>query len=162
MLRKLTIAAAAVAFAAASGAASAAEMPAYGTKNFVPGGDTPSYLSHENAAAPVGSADRDINDWAEASPSEPAVLESASSGTSRHGKYASTRGSSKRHGGKPAGRSAHVAKGKPTTSTRTASSRKSSAPHSTAGVTKVKATKPSRATKSTARHAAAQPAATRG
>ncbi len=170
MQRKLTIAVVAIAFALAGGAAMAAEMPTYGTKNFVPGGDTPSYLSHENAAAPVGSADRtaadaDINDRAESAPADTAPEPVARAGTSRHGKYASTGRSSKRYA-RSGGRSTHGAKSKSAASTRTVSSRKSSASHMAAskseGVTKVKAVKPTKSTKTTARHAMAKPTARGG
>jgi hypothetical protein len=165
MRRKLTIAAA-VAVALASGAAAAAEMPAYGTKNFVPGADTPAYLSHESAAAPVGAADRDINDRAEVAAFSTPAEESASPGASRRGKHAAAGRSSKRHGAsaRSSSRSAHTAKGKTTTAARTASGGKSVAHGAvrSSGVTKVKATKPARSSKSTARHAATKPAVKSG
>lgn len=56
MPNKLATLVTAVAFAASIVPAHAAGMPDTGTKNFVPGGDAPSYLTNENLAVAPGSA----------------------------------------------------------------------------------------------------------
>ena len=56
MANRLAILAIAATFAAATMTAHAAGMPDSGTKNFVPGGDAPSYLTNENLSVAPGSA----------------------------------------------------------------------------------------------------------
>jgi hypothetical protein len=104
---KLTIAAAAAAFALASGPVFAVEMPAYGSKNFTTPGVAPSYFTNENGAASVRGPDTAAapaaDETDDATVSDVPVV---NPGTGRHGKSGKqASGKSKGHGG-----STHYAK----------------------------------------------------
>jgi hypothetical protein len=105
---KLTIAAAAAAFALASVPVLAGEMPAYGTKNFTAPGVAPSYFTNESGAASVrGPETAAIPDETDDAAAVDVPL--VNPGTGRHGKHASggkhISGKSKDYGG-----STHYAK----------------------------------------------------
>jgi hypothetical protein len=94
---KLTIALVAAAFALASYPASAADMPADGTKNFTAPGDAPSYFTNETVPATARVANQaTFTEVEEATaPEEPA--------TDRGSKRASARKSTKHASGKSKG-----------------------------------------------------------
>jgi len=108
---KLTIAAAAAAFALASVPVLAGEMPAYGTKNFTAPGVAPSYFTNESGAASIRGPET------AAIPDEPddaaaADVPLVNPGTGRHGKHASGGKSGRHASGKSGdnGGSTHYAK----------------------------------------------------
>jgi len=105
MQMKLTIAAAAAAFALASFPALAVEMPDYGSKNFTTPGVAPSYFTNENGAVTIRGPDTAAAPAAdETDDATPSDVPLVNPGTGRHGKHASV-GKSKGHGG-----STHYAK----------------------------------------------------
>ncbi len=128
MANRLAIAIFAAAFAASTIAAYAAGMPDTGTKNFVPGSDAPAYLVNGNLAVAPGSAGQSPLGTAYNEPTGPASQTSSAAPspqprTSRHGRFAGRRNST-RH---PAaahtrGRAFHAATTRPAT-TRTARTR---------------------------------------
>ena len=69
----------------------AIELPDYGSKNFSPSGDTPSYFANESAPVSARTADTTERDWSVVDEMAPARrYESARSGHSRggrHGRY---------------------------------------------------------------------------
>jgi hypothetical protein len=107
---KLTITFLAGAFACACLPAFAVELPDYGSKNFSPSGDTPSYFANETTPVSARTADTTQSDWSavdEIAPARP-TFEGTRSSYSRsggHGRYAVARRSG-RHG---AGRSVEMA-----------------------------------------------------
>lgn len=98
--------------------AHAVEMPASGTKNFIPGGGTPSYFTNENGAASAAAADRtsfdDVVDQTVRAPQFRSRPVHSAAATRRHGKLAVSHASGKRSAAKTAakGRSTHLASAK--------------------------------------------------
>src|SRR5215813_12758390 len=99
---KLTITALAGVLGFACLPAFAVDLPDYGSKNFSPSGDTPSYFANESAPVSARTADTTERDWS-------AVDESARASHSRggrHGRYAIA-GRSGRQGVSRSGGSSH-------------------------------------------------------
>jgi hypothetical protein len=70
----------------------AAGMPEIGTKNFIPGGDTPSYLTNENLTVAPGEPDNAFDPTVSPAHSVAAPTHSAQTRTWRgHGKFAAGR-----------------------------------------------------------------------
>ena len=93
MQNRLASVAIAATLAAATVMAHAAGMPDSGTKNFVPGGDAPAYLTNENLAVAPGSAGQSpvgtaYNQAPGPEPSEAAPVDKAETRTRHHGKLA--------------------------------------------------------------------------
>ena len=106
---KLTITLLAGALAFACLPAFAVELPDYGSKNFSPSGDTPSYFANEATPVSARTADTTQGDWSavdEMAPARPAFegTRSAHGHRGRHGRYAvappSGRHGAARYGGK--------------------------------------------------------------
>jgi hypothetical protein len=106
---KLTITFLAGALTFACLPALAVELPDYGSKNFSPSGDTPSYFANEAAPVSARTADTTQGDWSavdEMAPARPAFEGTrwAHGHRGRHGRYAvaqtSGRHGSGRYGGK--------------------------------------------------------------
>jgi hypothetical protein len=106
---KLTITFLAGALSFACLPALAVELPDYGSKNFSPSGDTPSYFANEAAPVSARTADTTQGDWSavdEMVPARPAFegTRSARGHGGRHGRYAvaqtSGRHGTGRYGGK--------------------------------------------------------------
>ena len=106
---KLTITFLAGALAFAWLPAFAVELPDYGSKNFSPSGDTPSYFANEAAPVSARTADTTQGDWSavdEMAPARPNFegTRSAHGHRGRHGRYAvaqtSGRHGAARYGGK--------------------------------------------------------------
>jgi len=115
---KLTITFLAGALAFACLPAFAVELPDYGSKNFSPSDDTPSYFANETTPVSARTADTTQSDWSavdEMAPSRPAFGGTRSGYThSRgHGRYAVAQRSGRHGAGRAAGRvqSAHGAVG---------------------------------------------------
>ena len=96
----------------------AVELPDYGSKNFSPSDDTPSYFANESTPVSARTADTTQGDWSavdEMAPARPAFGGARSSYThSRgHGRYAVGQRSGRHGVGRAAGRvqSAHGAAG---------------------------------------------------
>jgi len=90
---KLTITFLAGALTFACLPALAVELPDYGSKNFSPSGDTPSYFANEAAPVSARIADTTQSDWSavdEMAPARPASEGARSAYTHRkgHGRYA--------------------------------------------------------------------------
>jgi hypothetical protein len=90
---KLKITFLAGAFAFACLPALAVDLPDYGSKNFSPSGDTPSYFANEAAPVSARTADTTQADWSavdETAPARPAFMgtRSAHGHKGRHGRYA--------------------------------------------------------------------------
>jgi hypothetical protein len=99
---KLTIALAAAAFALATCPIYAADMPAYGTKNFSAPGDAPSYFTNESGGASIrGPATAEVPD--EQDDVTAADVPVVKAGAGRHGKHASAGKSGKRSATKSKG-----------------------------------------------------------
>jgi hypothetical protein len=120
---KLTITFLAGALSFACLPALAVELPDYGSKNFSPSGDTPSYFANEAAPVSARTADTTQGDWSavdEMAPARPAFegARSARGHRGRHGRYAVAQTSSRhgagRYGGK-AVRTIGAKHGKPST-----------------------------------------------
>jgi hypothetical protein len=99
---KLTITFLAGALAFACLPALAVELPDYGSKNFSPSGDTPSYFANEAAPVSARIADTTQSDWSavdEMAPARPAFegTRSAHTHSRGHGRYAAAQ-TSGRHG----------------------------------------------------------------
>ncbi|MGH7058849.1 MAG: hypothetical protein ACREFH_00565 [Stellaceae bacterium] len=124
MPKRLTIAVLAVALSAAGLPAFAAEMPAYGTKNFTPGGATPAYFTHNTAAPTVRS-----EDWSAADQGAAAVdaAEPPSHAPAAEARHHAKLSAHHRAGSRTAGktkdksRATHLAVAKPGRATRTES-----------------------------------------
>jgi hypothetical protein len=137
---KLTITALAGVLAFACLPAFAVDLPDYGSKNFSPSGDTPSYFANESAPVSARTADTTERDWSavdEMAPTRP--YESTRSGHShggRHGRYAIA-GRSGRHGVSRSGGSTHwthtVSWGGRNAAKTTSGRHKPSARHASAG-----------------------------
>jgi hypothetical protein len=115
MQNKLTIALAAATFALAASPVFAADMPAYGSKNFSAPGDAPSYFANETVPTSARVANQAT--FTEVDEATPEVRQVA---TDRGGKRASTRKSGKHVSGKSKGHggSTHYMKASPSKSTR--------------------------------------------
>ena len=89
---KLTIAFFASALAFASSPGLAVDLPDYGSKNFSPSGDTPTYFANEDVSVSARTADTTERDWSvvdEMAPGRPgARSRSAYHSGARHGRYA--------------------------------------------------------------------------
>jgi hypothetical protein len=112
MPNTLVIALLAGGLAVAGSLACALELPDFGSKNFSPSGDTPTYFTNETAPVAARTADTTANDWsaidAVAPESSPAVSSTHSLRHSgRHARQVSGQKSAKHTMGKP--RSAHSA-----------------------------------------------------
>src|SRR5690349_1043655 len=88
---KITFLAGALSFACLP--ALGAELPDFGSKNFSPSGDTPSYFTNEAAPVAARTADTTERDWSvvdEMTPARPAYERTRSARTysGRHGRYA--------------------------------------------------------------------------
>lgn len=98
--------------------AQAVEMPASGTKNFIPGGATPSYFTNENGAASAAAADRtsfdDVVDQTVSAPKFRSSPMHSSAMVRRYGRHTSAHAAGKRAAANTAakGRSTHVASAK--------------------------------------------------
>jgi hypothetical protein len=129
---KLTIILLAGALAVAAVPARAVDLPDYGSKNFNPSGDTPSYFANESAPVSTRTADTTPRDWSavdEMAPARPAFEGARSAHNSgRHGRYAFAPGSG-RHGASRSGGTAHSASGRPLLVAGTRSAAKTSAKH---------------------------------
>ncbi len=100
MANRFAIVAIAATLAAATMTAHAAGMPDSGSKNFVPGGDAPSYLTNENLAVAPGSAGQSPLGTAFNQPAGPqpaaAAPRAAETRARQHGKLTAGRRSSHR------------------------------------------------------------------
>jgi hypothetical protein len=116
MQNKLTIALAAATFALSACPVFAADMPAYGSKNFSAPGDAPSYFANET----VPTSARVANQATFTEVDEESTPEVRQVTTERGGKRASTRKSGKHVSGKSKGHggSTHYMKASPSKSTR--------------------------------------------
>jgi hypothetical protein len=131
MLR-LTIILLAGAFAVTPVPAAAVDLPDYGSKNFSPSGDTPSYFANEAAPVSARTADTTERDWSavdEMTPARPTFegARSARTHSGRRGRYAFAQ----RSGGRA--NSAHIVGGRATLIAGTRSVAKPSARHNKPG-----------------------------
>src|SRR5215469_13839205 len=89
---KLTITVLAGVAAFAYVPAFAVDLPDYGSKNFSPSGDTPSYFANESAPVSARTADTTERDWSAVDEMAPTRsfegARSANSHRGRHGRYA--------------------------------------------------------------------------
>jgi len=140
---KLTITFLAGAIAFACLPALAVELPDYGSKNFNPSDDTPSYFANEAAPVSARTADTTPRDWSavdEMAPARPAFegTRSAYAHSGWHGRYGVVQRSGQHGAGRSAGRgySTHAAGGGggKAVKTTTAKHGKPSATHASAGV----------------------------
>jgi hypothetical protein len=136
---KLTITFFAGALSFACLPALAVELPDYGSKNFSPSGDTPSYFANEAAPVSARTADTTPRDWSavdEMAPARPAFegTRSAYPHSRRHGRYAIGQRSGRHAEGKS--HSARVAGGVGGKAVRTMSAKhgKAGARHASSGV----------------------------
>jgi hypothetical protein len=110
---KLTITFLAGALSFACLPALAVELPDYGSKNFSPSGDTPSYFANEAAPVSARTADTTQGDWSavdEMAPARPTFDGTRSAHThGRHGRYAVAPRSGRHGAGR--GYSTHAAGG---------------------------------------------------
>jgi hypothetical protein len=149
------------------------DMPGSGTKNFIPGGDAPSYFTNENgavsgvAAVDETTSDDGVDQTLGSQRSETAPMHSARTMTQRHGGLAASHRREKYSAANITirGRSAHVASAN---KTRIASAGAPLRSPRTAGRTtnppkaKSERAEIARPARSSARHAAAKSAARRG
>jgi hypothetical protein len=89
---KLTMMLLAGALFVTTGPALAVDLPDYGSKNFSPSGDTPSYFANEAAPVSARTADTTERDWSavdEMAPARPTFegVRSAHAHSRRHGRY---------------------------------------------------------------------------
>jgi hypothetical protein len=114
---KLTITFLAGALTFACLPALAVELPDYGSKNFSPSGDTPSYFANEAAPVSARTADTTQGDWSAVDEMAPAgrALEgtrSAHGHRGRHGRYAAARTSGRHGAGRYGGKAVRTTSGK--------------------------------------------------
>jgi hypothetical protein len=103
MLNKLTIITIVAALALASAPALAFDIPDYGSKNFSPGSDTPSYFTNESVPVAARTADTTERDWSAVeavAPERSEVAAAPRSNTERHGRHLSAQRSWKHTVGK--------------------------------------------------------------
>jgi hypothetical protein len=140
---KLTITFLTGALAFACLPALAVELPDYGSKNFNPSGDTPSYFANEASPVSARTADTSQSDWSavdEMAPARPTFegTRSAYTHSRGHGRYAVAQRSGRYGGGGSAGRthSGHSvgAGGGRAVGTTSAKHGKPSARHASSGV----------------------------
>ncbi len=140
---KLTITFLAGALTFACLPALAVELPDYGSKNFNPSGETPSYFANETAPVSARTADATPRDWSavdEMAPARPAFegTRSAYAHGRGHGRYAVGQRSSRHGAGRSAdsARSARFAGGGGGKAVRTTSTKhgKAGARHASSGV----------------------------
>jgi len=129
---KLRIMLLASGLALATAPAVAVDLPDYGSKNFSPSGETPSYFANESAPVSARTADTTERDWSAVDEMAPARsfegARSAHSHRGRHGRYAVAARSGEHGAGRYAGK-VHSA-----TQTRNAgSARTTTAKHGRAG-----------------------------
>ena len=159
--------------ALASLPALADDMPGSGTKNFIPGGDAPSYFTNENgavsgvAAVDETTSDDGVDQTLGSPRSETAPMHSARTMTPRHGGLAASHRREKYSAAKftARGRAAHVASANKTRIASVGAPLRS--PRSTGRITNPSKAKSdgagiARPAKSSARHAAARSAARKG
>jgi hypothetical protein len=108
MRNTLTIAFLSGALCAAAAPAFTLDLPDYGSKNFSPSGDTPTYFINESAPTAVRTADTNANDWSAADAAAPVSSEAVASAPSRrhgsrHGQHVSSPRSGKHNLGKRRG-----------------------------------------------------------
>ena len=106
---KLTITLLAGALAFACLPAFAVDLPDYGSKNFSPSGDTPSYFANEAAPVSARTADTTQSDWSavdEMAPARPTFegTRSAHTHSRAHGRYAVAQRSGRYSSSRSAGR----------------------------------------------------------
>src|SRR5690349_25144934 len=106
---KLTITFLAGALSFACVPALAVELPDYGSKNFSPSGDTPSYFANETTPVSARTADTTQSDWSavdEMTPARPVFEGTRSAYThgGRHGRYGVIQRSGRHSAGRTAGR----------------------------------------------------------
>jgi hypothetical protein len=104
---KLTITFLAGALAFASLPALAVDLPDYGSKNFSPSGDTPTYFTNESAPVAARTADTSERDWSAVDAMAPAMPVGPSRSTHRsnggRGKYHAAHGSGRYGAGRLSG-----------------------------------------------------------
>lgn len=110
MPNNLTIAFLAGALAFAGFPAIALDLPDYGSKNFSPSGDTPTYFANETAPVSARTADTTARDWSAVDAEAPVPSAVASTNTphtaaGRHGRFASAPKSGRHAFGKARGSS---------------------------------------------------------
>lgn len=133
---KLTITFLAGALALACLPALAVELPDYGSKNFSPSEDTPSYFANESAPVSARTADATQGDWSavdEMAPARP-IFEGTRSAYTHgrgHGRYAVAQRSGRHGAGRAAGR---VQSARGAVRTISAKHGKPSARHASSGV----------------------------
>jgi len=135
---KLTIILLAGALAVTAVPALAVDLPDYGSKNFSPSGDTPSYFANEAAPVSARTADTSQGDWSavdEMAPGRPAFegTRAAYGHRGRHGRYAVAQTSGRHTAGRYGSRAARTVH---TSAAQTGSAKhgKPSARHASAGV----------------------------
>jgi hypothetical protein len=170
MPNKLAILVLAAAFAVSIIPAHAAGMPDSGTKNFIPGGDTPTYLTNENlavapgtAAEPAAATAFDQTEGPERSAAAP--MHSVQTKARRHGKLAAGRKTAHHAAanGKTKTRSIRVASTTTARGSNSAALGKNPRPVRSASRTASAArTGTAKHVKANARHASAKSAARRG
>jgi hypothetical protein len=114
---KLTITFLAGALSFACVPALAVELPDYGSKNFSPSGDTPSYFANEAAPVSARTADTTQGDWSavdEMVPARPAFegARSAHGHRGHHGRYAVAQTSGRHGAGRYGGKAVKTTSGK--------------------------------------------------
>jgi hypothetical protein len=88
----------------------AVDLPDYGSKNFSPSDDTPTYFANENEAVSARTADTTERDWSAVdamAPTRPAGSARTAHRTIGHGRYAPAHGSG-RHAAGGSGSRSHV------------------------------------------------------
>ena len=158
--------------ALASLPALAADMPGSGTKNFIPGGDAPSYFTNENgavsgvAAVDETTSDDGVDQTLRSSRSEIAPIRSAETTTRQHGRLTASHQREKYSAANFAakGRAAHVASANKTRIASVSALRSTRTVGRTTNPPKVKSDGAAiaRPAKSSARHAAAKSSARKG
>jgi hypothetical protein len=114
---KLTITFLAGAFAFACLPALAAELPDFGSKNFSPSDNTPSYFANEAAPVSARTADTTQGDWSavdEIAPARPAFEGTRSAHRHRgsHGRYSVVQNSGRHGAGRYGGKAVRATSGK--------------------------------------------------
>jgi hypothetical protein len=147
--------------------AHAAGMPEIGTKNFIPGGDTPSYLTNENLTVAPGSpvepaADPGIDRTAGPALSKGAPAHSMQIKTRHHGKLADGGKTAHRAAASAGTRATHVARTRTAAESKSASRGRSTRPVRAANTASPATTGTARHGKASVRHASAKSAARRG
>jgi hypothetical protein len=122
---KLTIAFFAGVLVLASPPVFAVDLPDYGSKNFSPSGDTPTYFANENESVSARTADATERDWSAVdaiAPARPAESSRSAHRSAGHGRYAAAGSGGKAHVPRVPSihySAAHVRTGAPASATRT-------------------------------------------